>query len=220
MDGLKVVPLLLQEGGKEVEGHDNVLSELIIGHLLVTGSNVEAGDLLELPLDGTLNVVDLLLEWFVVSNWLWEHTNSVKDWTEDNWDLLDKSISGEEEGVFLGPLLNLFLVLVELLQVVQGGDLDGAAFDTIAECLGFILMLLIGDEADLHIWSWDVWKLYGTSESLILLWIVILKSNLELNSLLELSLLSFASHLGDAFENTLVCDLTHFSKQILMIKIK
>ena len=193
MDGLKVVPLLLQEGGKEVEGHDNVLSELIIGHLLVTGSNVEAGDLLELPLDGSLNVVDLLLEWFVVSNWLREHTNSVKDWTEDNWDLLDKSISGEEEGVFLGPRLDLLLILVEFLQVIKVGAVD---FDT----RGFelISVLLIGNQADLEVWSWDVWESDGSNESLIFLWIIILKGNLELNSLHELSLLGFFSHLLDA----------------------
>lgn len=193
MDGLKVVPLLLQEGGKEVEGHDNVLSELIIGHLLVTGSNVEAGDLLELPLDGSLNVVDLLLEWVVVSNWLREHTNSVKDWTEDNWDLLDKSISGEEEGVFLGPLLDLLLILVEFLQVIKVGAVD---FDT----RGFelISVLLIGNQADLEVWSWDVWESDGSNESLIFLWIIILKGNLELNSLHELSLLGFFSHLLDA----------------------
>ena len=193
MDGLKVVPLLLQEGGKEVEGHDNVLSELIIGHLLVTGSNVEAGDLLELPLDGSLNVVDLLLEWVVVSNWLWEHTNSVKDWTEDNWDLLDKSISGEEEGVFLGPLLDLLLILVEFLQVIKVGavDLDTRGFELIS-------VLLIGNQADLEVWSWDVWESDGSNESLIFLWIIILKGNLELNSLHELSLLGFFSHLLDA----------------------
>ena len=204
MDGLKVVPLLLQEGGKEVEGHDNVLSELIIGHLLVTGSNVEAGDLLELPLDGSLNVVDLLLEWVVVSNWLWEHTNSVKDWTEDNWDLLDKSISGEEEGVFLGPLLDLLLILVEFLQVIKVGAVD---FDT----RGFelISVLLIGNQADLEVWSWDVWESDGSNESLIFLWIIILKGNLELNSLHELSLLGFFSHLLDALNYKSVGDFTH-----------
>lgn len=204
MDGLKVVPLLLQEGGKEVEGHDNVLSELIIGHLLVTGSNVEAGDLLELPLDGSLNVVDLLLEWVVVSNWLWEHTNSVKDWTEDNWDLLDKSISGEEEGVFLGPLLDLLLILVEFLQVIKVGAVD---FDT----RGFelISVLLIGNQADLEVWSWDVWESDGSNESLIFLWIIILKGNLELNSLHELSLLGFFSHLLDALKHKSVGDFTH-----------
>ena len=204
MDGLKVVPLLLQEGGKEVEGHDNVLSELIIGHLLVTGSNVEAGDLLELPLDGSLNVVDLLLEWVVVSNWLWEHTNSVKDWTEDNWDLLDKSISGEEEGVFLGPLLNLLLILVEFLQVIKVGavDLDTRGFELIS-------VLLIGNQADLEVWSWDVWESDGSNESLIFLWIIILKGNLELNSLHELSLLGFFSHLLDALNYKSVGDFTH-----------
>ena len=217
MDRLYVVPSFLKQGAQEVERHDDVLSDLLVGHFLVGDGDVHVGDLLQLPLNRGLHVIKLLVERLLVSDWSRESTDSVKNWTEDNWNLLNEGISGEQKIELLGPLLDEFLVLIELLQVVQGGDLDGAAFHTIAECLGFILMLLIGDKADLHIWSWDVWKLDGTSEPLILLWIVILKSNLELNSLLELSPLSFASHLGDAFENTLVCDLTHFSKEILII---
>ena len=104
LDGLKIVPILLQEGGKEVECHDNVLSKLLIGHALVTGGTVEAGDLLELPLDGTSHVIDLLGKWLVVSTWLWEHTNSVKNWTKDDWDLLDKSISGEERDLITAKI--------------------------------------------------------------------------------------------------------------------
>lgn len=50
-------------------------------------------------------------------------------------------------------------------------------------------MLGIGDEADLQLWSWDVWESDGTGESLILLWVVILESNLEFDGLNEFSLL-------------------------------
>jgi len=199
------VPLLLEEGSEEVEGHDDVLSELLIGHLLVTGGDVEAGNLLQLPLDGSLDVVDLLLNRLVVSDWLREHTNSVKDWTEDDWDLLDEGISSEQEGVLLGPLLDLLLVLVELLKGVHVGDINlNLLFGDL------IRVLLIGNDADLEVWSWDVRKSNGTDESLILLWIVILKSNLELDSLLELSLLGLFSHILDAFNNKGVGNLGHF----------
>jgi hypothetical protein len=200
------VPVLLQEGGKEVECHDNVLSELLIGHALVTGGNVEAGDLLELPLDGTSHIIDLLLEGLVVSTWLREHTNSVKNWTKDDWDLLDKSISGKEEGVFLGPLLDKLLVLVELLQLVHVDDID-----TKVGSGNLVGVLLIGDQANLQVWSWDIWESNGSDETLILLRIIILEGNLELNSLGELSGLGLLSHRLDAVEHECVCNLGHFN---------
>lgn len=197
--------MLLEEGSEEVKGHDDVLSKLFVVHGLVTGGNVKAGNLLQLPLDGSLDVVDLLLNRLVVSDWLREHTNSVKNWTEDDWDLLDKGISSKQEGVFLGPLLDLLLVLVELLESIHVGDIN------LNLGLGdLISVLLIGNNADLEVWSWDVRKSDGTDESLILLWIVILKSNLELDSLGELSLLSLFSHILDAFKNKGVGNLGHF----------
>ena len=197
--------MLLEKGSEEVKGHDDVLSKLFVVHGLVTGGNVKAGNLLQLPLDGSLDVVDLLLNRLVVSDWLREHTNSVKNWTEDDWDLLDKGISSKQEGVFLGPLLDLLLVLVELLESIHVGDIN------LNLGLGdLISVLLIGNNADLEVWSWDVRKSDGTDESLILLWIVILKSNLELDSLAELSLLSLFSHILDAFKNKGVGNLGHF----------
>lgn len=53
--------------------------------------------------------------------------------------------------------------------------------------LGLFLVLGISDKADLERGSGDVGKSDGTDESLILLGIVILESNLELNSFSELS---------------------------------
>jgi hypothetical protein len=204
VDGLEVVPLLLKEGGEEVEGHDNVLSESIIIHGLVTGGDVEAGNLLKLPLDGSLDIINFLTNWLVVSNWLREHTNSVKNWTKDDWDLLDKSISGEEEGVFLSPLLDLLLILVEFLEGIKVGDgnIDFGGFDLIG-------VLLIGNNANLKVWSWDVWESDGSNETLIFLWIVILKGNLKFDSLGELSGLGFLSHFLDAFKDKDVGDLGH-----------
>jgi len=89
--------LLLQEGSKEVEAHSDVLSDLLVVHVLVGDSNVEAGDLLELPLDGGLDVIELLGNWLVVSNWLWESTNLVEMWSEDLGQLLDNGVGGDQE---------------------------------------------------------------------------------------------------------------------------
>lgn len=51
MDASDVVPSLLEERGEEVAAHQDVLSELVLGHLLVTDGDGHAGDLLELELD-------------------------------------------------------------------------------------------------------------------------------------------------------------------------
>jgi hypothetical protein len=212
VDGLEVVPLLLEEGSKEVKSHNDVLSEFIVSHELVTGGNIEAGNLLELPLDGSLNIVKFLLDWLVVSHWLREHTNSVKNWTKDDWDFLNKGISSKEEGVFLGPLFDLLLILVEFLEVIKGGNInfEVGGFD-------FIRVLLIGNNANLKVWSWDIWKSDGSNKSLILLWIIILKGNLKFNSLLELSFLSFFSHFLDAFKDQGVGNFTHICNIYIMI---
>jgi hypothetical protein len=50
-------------------------------------------------------------------------------------------------------------------------------------------MLDITDQADLKAWSWNVWESDSSSESLIFLGIVILKTDLEFNGFLELPLL-------------------------------
>jgi len=136
-----------------------------------------------------------------------EHTNSRKNWTKNDWDFLDESVSNKEEGISLSPLLDLLLVLVEFLQVVHGGDIK--SWDLSSS--GLILMLLIGNDADFHVWSWDVWKSDGTGETLILLWIVILKSNLEFDGLSELSSLGFLLHFLEAPKDERVRDLSgHF----------
>jgi len=156
---------------------------LLIVHAFVTDGNIHACDLLELPLDGSSNIIDLLGDWLGMGDWLWESSDSVKNWSKNDWDLLNERISGEEKSVLLGPLLDKLLVLVELLEGIKGGDIN--TFKTGSG--GFILMLLIGNEADLQGWSWDVWKLDSSNESLVSHWIVVFEANLELDSLLELS---------------------------------
>jgi len=148
------MPSLFQEGDQEIECHDNVLSELFISHFLVTGSNIQVGNLLELPLDGSSDIIDFLSNWVILGDWSWEHTNSVKDWTEDGWDLLNKGISGQKGVVLLGPLLDELLVLVEFLKEIHVDDIDTGKVSS----LSLIGVLLIGNEADLKGWSWAVDK--------------------------------------------------------------
>jgi len=157
VDGLDVVPSLLAEGSQEVESHDGVESDLIICHGFITAGDVQVGDFLELPFHGTSDVIDLFADCVVLGHWKRELTNSVQDWPKDNVDLLNDRVSSQKDGVLLGPLLDLLLVFVELLEVIERDDInvDSSGF-------GLIGVLLIGNEADLHVWSWDVWKFDGT----------------------------------------------------------
>ena len=190
------MPSLLEKRCQEVESHNNVLSELLIVHAFVTDGNIHACVLLELPLDGSSNIIDLLGDWLGMGDWLWESSDSVKNWSKNDWDLLNERISGEEKSVLLGPLLDKLLVLVELLQLIHGGHINT---DVVGGDL--VGVLLIGNEADLQVWSWDVWKSDGSNETLILLWVVILEGNLDLDSLGELSSLGLFSHLLDALHD-------------------
>jgi hypothetical protein len=106
----------------------------------------------------------------------------------------------------LGPLLNELLVLVEGLQSIEvdNVDLDVLGLDDVE-------MLGISDKADLKAGAGDVGKTDGTSETLILLWVVVLKTDLKLNGLGELSLLLVVEDGLDAFRDLGVGDaFAHF----------
>jgi hypothetical protein len=196
MDSLEIVPSLLEEGGQEVNTHVDVLSELLLSHGLVTDGDGHAGNLLELELDGGAGVINLGAEVFVVGDDLGEHTNTVEDGSEDGGDLLDEGVAGKKKGVLLGPLLDELLVLVEGLEEleVNGVNLDVLGLDDIE-------MLGITDKADLEAGSGDVGKSDGSSETLILLGIVVLEADLEFNGLSELSLLLILEDGSEALRN-------------------
>ena len=61
VEGLDVLPVLLEEGDEEVDGNLDVSVNLVLGHLNVGHSDTEGKDLLELELDGTTDGVDLLV---------------------------------------------------------------------------------------------------------------------------------------------------------------
>lgn len=100
------------------------MSDLLLVHVLVGDSDVQVGDLLELPLDGGLDVVVLLVDWLAVTYWLWELTNLVQVWSHDLGELLDNGLGGNQHGVLLDPLLDDLLVLFEHFKVFKGHGLD------------------------------------------------------------------------------------------------
>jgi len=184
MNRLEVVPSLLEEGGQEVESHHDVDLEVVIGHVDVTNGAGHAGNLLELELDGSLDVIKLELKGSVVVNDKRESLDLGEDWSNNSWHLLEDGVRGEKGLELLGPFLDELLVLVELFEGVKIGELD---VDVVL--LDLLLVELIGDKAELHLGSWDGWESDGTDETLVLLHIVVLEGELELNGLGELSVL-------------------------------
>ena len=62
VQGLHVLPVLLQQGDEEVHGEMDVLDELLLSHPDIADRHGQAEDLLHLELDGGLQVQDLGLQ--------------------------------------------------------------------------------------------------------------------------------------------------------------
>merc|ERR1719329_560038 len=99
---------------------------------------------------------------------------------------------------FLAQLLIIF-VLVELLEVIKGGDIDVDLGG-----LALVSVLSIGNHADLKVITGHVGEDDGADETLVLGGIVVLKRDLELDSLSELSLLDRLLELGEHSNEVLV----------------
>lgn len=200
--GTNVLPSLLQERDEVVDGQHNVTDQLILSHTNVSDGDTQAKNLLELELDGGLDIGDLGGEILSVGDWGWELAGLGETWTEETGDLLDELLRGEESVVLLGELLDELLVLVELLQILNGHGLESqmlstidivlvtknAVFQALAVCslIGSLSGSLIPNA---HSWAWDLWKLDGSGETLVSLGIIVLQSDLELDGLEEVSLL-------------------------------
>jgi len=120
VEGLHVLPVLLQQGHQEVHGQVDILGELLLGHLHVAHSNIEAENLLHLELDGGLEVEALRVNVIGVGDQGGELAGLVESRSKEPGDLLDQGVRAEEGIVGLGQVLHLLLVLVELLEVISG----------------------------------------------------------------------------------------------------
>jgi len=185
----------------------DVLGQIIRVHVDVTNGNRQTQDLLHLELNGSLDFLNLGGHRLAVSQGGREFTSLVQTRAQQTRDLLDESFTREESIEFLGckeielytvmtsghdirhnrknkltEILDQFLVLVQFLQ-----SISIHAWDTSSS--SFITMLLISKNADGHFWSGNMLELDGARETLVLLGIVILKTNLEFNGFQEIPLL-------------------------------
>lgn len=102
MESTDVLPALLEEGNQEVDGQDDVGAEVLLGHANVTDGNTEAENLLELELNGGLELDDLGLDVIFVADGGGEHTHLVELGTKETRDLTDEGLRGQETIVLVG----------------------------------------------------------------------------------------------------------------------
>ena len=94
-------------------------------------------------------VFDLFIKVVSVSKQRREFASFVKTRSQKPGNLLDKRLGSQKCIVFLGELLDKFLLLVQLFQVV-GAHVGNTRF------LSLITMLLITKDADGEFWPWDM----------------------------------------------------------------
>ena len=201
MDSLHVVPSFFEEGDQEVKTHHDVSSELFVSHIFTSSATSHVGDLSELELNGTTDVLDLEDKRGSLSDHGREHLDSVKNGSNDDGNFLEDGIGSDKELILFGPFLDEFLVLVEFFEGVKISD-----FDINVLILNFCLVLCISDNADFKVGTGDVGKTDGTDETFVLLGIVVLKSELDFNRLSEFSLFVVSSKLLDGVSDECVVD--------------
>lgn len=209
VSGLEVLPVLLEEGDEVVDGKSGVLADFFFLHADVADAATEAENLLELELDGGADFLNLIGEVVTEGNGGRELVGTVHVRANDTGDGLDDGFGGEE-GVETGAhLLDELLVLVELLEVfhVHGGD---------AGFLGLVFVLEIADDANLVVRTADVGEAESSGEALIAAGIVVLEVDLEINGLVELTLLALGEDFLDGVLENLRGDLGHGAERFIL----
>lgn len=147
-----VLPALLQKRDKVVDGQHDVGDQLLLGHLDVADGDTHAEHLLELELDSRLDLVHLAAKVLSVRDGRGElascgtvlelvlSNRSIgvcisltlgETGTEDTGDLLDQGLGGDEGIVLARKLLDELLVLVELLEILNGHGVNTAVLGTV-----------------------------------------------------------------------------------------
>ena len=179
--GSNVLPLLLKKRCQEICCKLDVDNDLLLLHVDISNSNVEAHDLLHLELDGGFDLVNLLLHILTTGKKGGELTSLGKTRSKKTGNLLNHVIGGKEEIVLLRELLHKLLVFVELLKGLSVHVID-------ADTIGLLTMGSISKHATLDVGAGDLRKTESSGETLVTLGVVVLKGDLEFNGLGEVTL--------------------------------
>jgi len=198
-----ILPVLLQQGHEEVDAHLSVLEDLLLLHFTVANGHSHAQNLLQLELHHSLGLHHLGLQGFLVGHKSRKLSGLVQTRAEQPGNLLNNRLGCEKSVVLLGQLLHELLVLVHLLQALNIHALH-------ADLVSLLDMLSVPEHAHPHLRARNVGQLYGSTETLVFLGIVVLQTNLKLHGLRELPvlLLSPSSNLGDGVSEDIALKLT------------
>jgi hypothetical protein len=133
-------------------------------------------------------------------SWSGKAADLVETRAQDTGNLLDNAVGSNKGSVLLSELLNELLVLVELLQVIDGHRVN-LGLGSIIDVLG------VTEHADVHARAGGVGQTNGATETLVALRIVLLQTNLKFNGLDELPLLLTLDDLLDRFTHGFVVQL-------------
>lgn len=203
--GTNVLPVLLQQRNQEVNSHQDLVDQGVFVHFDVTDGNSQTQNLLQLELDGRSDISDLLVQVVVVRDWGWELTGLRQLRTQKSWDLLDQDFGSDESVVLLSQLLNQLLVLVQLLQILNGHSIDTTGLSSVD-------VESVTEDTNRHVWSWADWQLQSTRETLVSLRVVVLQTDLQLNGFQKVSLLGVvgvSQQFLDVFSNLRRSNLRH-----------
>merc|ERR1719150_563816 len=108
VEGPDVLPLFLQQGNQEIDGHVDI-----------TDGNGQAQNFFHLEFDGLFHFFDFSDHIVSLSQNTWKLTGFVQTWSQQSWNLSDQSVGSQESVVFFGKFFDEFFVLVEFFQVVD-----------------------------------------------------------------------------------------------------
>ena len=126
-----VLPALLEEGDEVVDGEHQVGNNSLLLHVDVADSDTKAENLLKLELNGGLDVGDLGGHVLSVGDGSGELSGLGQTGTEQTGNLLDQSLGSKEGIVLASKLLDELLVLVELLEVINGHSIELVVLGTV-----------------------------------------------------------------------------------------
>jgi hypothetical protein len=178
---LDVLPVLLEQRDEKVDRDGEVLNELILSEADVTDGDADAEHLLELKLDSAAEVVALLGEIVGVRDQRRELAELVRRRAEQTRNLTQQRVGREERVVRLAQLLDGLLGLLELLEGlnVQVGQLERG---------GLVNVRLVAENHHRELGLGRVRQLDRAGETLVLLRIIVLQTNLKFNGFSELAL--------------------------------
>jgi len=182
VESLHVLPILLEQGDEEVNGHGDVDDDLVLSQTEMADGNSEAEHLLELELDSALDGVDLVEHVLARAKQSGKLAGLVETWSKQTRNLSQNSFRCKERIILIGKFFDEFFVFVEFFE-----SLNITPFDF--EFLGLVEMDLIGENADLETGLAFAGELDGAAETLVLLRIVVLEADLQLQCLDECALL-------------------------------